>query len=579
MKQNILIEGSPLSPITIEVSNEIIFCEELYKEIHNMDEIEIKDSEAKKILRSLFYITQLNFSNDVRNNPYFILPEIKSDSEQLEILKYIDCVIHNDLKAKILDLDWIYNKNYKSAIYCANIYLELAKNNLNVEHWPHLTERLERAISILTSLKKIELITESLAEIKKAINTLNGNDELWLSYKLIQILIKYSNNIDDETILLIKKSIFNKYKKDQYEIARKMAAELIKAFESKNNERKKRSAQILILKIFKKEAIFSFSNENPMLASSLVQSALSFASNVKNIKKIRSTFAKLAVEYQSETIRNFGYFSTEVDRKEIFDSIDKILESATEKTIFHQFIKLFYIERKNGIIEKIKRERKEFIFQSLFSAIKYDQRNRVGSTFPPLPLDREPTMDEIWPFLIEKINFMQNFSGQHQIPYALYKINLHFRIKFNYLENLINQAWLVPDSIKKTCAKAIYHGYNGDLTTFLYISTPLYEPLIRHILTLKKKNEFIQNPNNGSQEEPPLKILLDNKDIQETLGEDLVIHLKALLIDEYGIKLRHNLSHGVFDDNAGFYACTYYSFLIFNYLIFSTIDLKLGNSA
>ncbi|TGL55469.1 DUF4209 domain-containing protein [Leptospira ognonensis] len=351
--------------------------------------------------------------------------------------------------------------------------------------------------------------------------------------------------------------------------------ELARAFEIRKDERRKRSSQIIVLKLFQKEA--AAAKLNPMISASLIQSALEYTAQIKNIISIKKIFAKSIIQYQSATTTSFGHISTEIDRREIFESIDEILESATDQNIFFKFIKIFYYEKKENLIQKIKAGRREFVFQSLFSTTKYDHRNRVSSKFPPLPLDRDPTDEEIWPYLIEKITFMQTFSGQHQIPYALYKISLNFRINYTYLESLISKAWIVPTNLTKTCAKAIHFGFNGDFTSFLYISTPLYEALLRNILIIKNKNELKQNPNDGSQEEPSLKYLLENIHIRQILGEDLQIHLRALLIDEYGIKLRHNLSHGLFDDNADFYTITFYSFLVFNFLIFSTIQQEEGN--
>ncbi|WP_425460494.1 DUF7380 domain-containing protein, partial [Leptospira ognonensis] len=102
-------------------------------------------------------------------------------------MKYNYLIVHEDLRARIFDIDWIYNRNYQSAIECANLYIKLAINYLNNEQWIYLPSRLERGISILLSLKKENIISDNLEKVKTAIRSLNGNDEFWLSSRLIQI--------------------------------------------------------------------------------------------------------------------------------------------------------------------------------------------------------------------------------------------------------------------------------------------------------------------------------------------------------------------------------------------------------
>ncbi|TGK82997.1 DUF4209 domain-containing protein [Leptospira montravelensis] len=581
MKHIIHNSYNEIRELSIESDSDIFLTSQL---IEFLEKIDYKSEDFTSdnyfsLFRSIIFIAKLSFNSDLESDPYYLAKDLKFDNELLLAIRYIEIIQFPDLKARILDLDWCYNRNYKNAIESAILYLNIALSHLEYEHWPVLTDRIERGLILLKSTNQVDLLDEQLIRIAGAFINLEGKDKMWLSYKLLELYYSFSKNYDDKLLNAIRLAIFNKYKAKEFESSRKLALILVNIFKTKKLEKRTRAIQTIVIRLYQKEAEFHNSKQSYFIAASLIQDALDYQKEIKKSTFIKKLLSKLAIEYQQNTTNNFGYYSTEIDRRDIFKTIDNILENATASNFFFKFIKLFNLQSKKDIINTILQNRKEFVFQSIFATTKYDHRNRVAHKYPPLPTDRHPSDEELWPYICENVIYAQSFIGTHAVPYALYKIKSNLQIEYSYIESMVSLSWIVPNSLVKSISKAIFLGYQGDFTSFLYISTPLYESMLRHALTILNDEVLNQDKFIGSQSELTLGQILNNPKIQKLLTENLQIQLKVLLEDDYGIKLRHLLSHGLLDDKIVHAPITFFAFLIFNFIIFSVVQIQNDNGA
>lgn len=567
--------------LSIETDSDIFLTSQLIESLDklNYESQDIDSDNYYAFFRSMIFIAKLSFSHDTKSDPFYLPKGLKTDNELLVSLKYIELIQFPDLKARMLDLSWYYDRNYNHAIDGAILYLNIALSHLDYDHWPALTERIERGLILLKSTNKIDILDEYLIKIKEEFIRLEGKDKLWLSFKLLEIYKSFSKDFDDRFIKAITASIYNKYTAKEFDQSRKIAIILVDIFKIKQDRKKVKAVQTIVVRIYQKEAEFHSDRQRFLNSAALIQDALDYQKEIKNSKYLKKLLSKLTIQYQKDLTDSFGYFSVDIDRKDIFEAINKELENANPSNIFFKFIKLFHLQSKKDIISTILENRKEFVFQSLFSTTKYDNRNRVAHKYPPLPTDRYPSEEELWPYICENIVLTQTFIGTHTVPYALHKIKREFQIEYSTIESLVSQCWIVPKSFIKTFSLALYLGYQGDLLSFLYISTPLYEVMFRNALSVLNEEVLNQDKSIGSQSELTLGPILNHPKIQNLLTENLQIQLKVLLEDDYGIKLRHLLSHGLLNDNISHTPIAFFSFLIFNFLIFSQIQLENDNGA
>lgn len=98
-----------------------------------------------------------------------------------------------ELRARFLDVFWIQTKSFSAAQAAVDAYLASALRLEDPEEWTFCQKRLERALRLAASLGKggVDLRDEVLAEIEAMLQRHCGNDPLYLTFRLIRLLLEF----------------------------------------------------------------------------------------------------------------------------------------------------------------------------------------------------------------------------------------------------------------------------------------------------------------------------------------------------------------------------------------------------
>ena len=143
---------------------------------------------------------------------------------------------------------------------------------------------------------------------------------------------------------------------------------------------------------------------------------------------------------------------------------------------------------------------------------------------------------------------------------------LERRLSLHTFENLIKENPFVPKERKQIFLKGLNAGLKGDHLTCMHLLIPQIEISIRMILEqhgvlttklkeqrkkhkAEKEQDEAQSQPNLTQEYFDLNKILRGSETEKIFGEDMIFHLRSLLVSKSGKNYRNRLAHGLLKDN------------------------------
>lgn len=534
--------------------------------------------EAPDILDGLIIISQLHSNHASATDPYFLPNNFDLKPYLALVLDQFDRLGPADLRARVGDLAWLLNRDAVQGNKSAQSYIEAATALFHAEKWTECFERIRRSLTLAALLNNPETHKAGISYVRETLMRLEGKDPLWLTVKLAEVYAHAAELVEPEILFLLHKAARTSALVQHDHRKESSLWNCYAACADRNAlPKQKRRAQLLAVRAKLREAhARKKADGNALVAASLLQDAVSDLAKIPKSASLRQRLLPQLRLAQEEATSAFGVFKTEINLKPVLEAVQDLLKAADPRQAIFNFVSLYRPDNPAHATEYVLRKQKEFLFMHLFGSTQYDTRSKVASRRPPLPLDRPPTNEELWPELMEHYTFAQNYHGSTSVRLALREMALYHNLSYGLLEGLVNESPIVASNQRKTCTAALYAGFHHDMPTFAYMGIPLFEGCLRHLLLTSGGNILRQDPKTGEQTEITLFGLLTSPELLSILGENVVTDLRALLDDQFGFKLRHNLAHGLLSDNVANSAIIYYAFLVFTFLLF--MPLIIGNS-
>ncbi|MFM6249541.1 MAG: hypothetical protein ACKPEQ_10405, partial [Dolichospermum sp.] len=130
--------------------------------------------------------------------------------EMIEFLNQIvDEISDPELQSQIAEILWVKNKkcNYPMGQLAVDSYLKSAKKLEDPEKWSRCFDRIKKSLTLALKINyKPEIVVEYIDEV---LNRNQGKDPLWLSVKLMELLLDCKlGNANKYSILAEKGAIF-----------------------------------------------------------------------------------------------------------------------------------------------------------------------------------------------------------------------------------------------------------------------------------------------------------------------------------------------------------------------------------
>jgi hypothetical protein len=184
---------------------------------------------------------------------------------------------------------------------------------------------------------------------------------------------------------------------------------------------------------------------------------------------------------------------------------------------------------------------------NLVSRVVYTPDARVAARSTPT-LGEENQDERIWHVMVSEFSDRATRIAHGVILPALSQLHVDHRLSLRDFRNIAQSSAVVPADREGLFALALFHGFNRDFTSALYILAPQMENLVRQVLKSARVSTSTFDADN-LETENSLNALLERPEAAEILGPDLVFELRALYCEQVGPNLRNQVAHGLLDDD------------------------------
>ncbi|MEH2337831.1 DUF4209 domain-containing protein [Nostoc sp.] len=460
-----------------------------------------------------------------------------------------------ELQARIADILWVKKRNYRMAQLAVTAYLQSATELEDPEKWSWCFERIERALRLARKINyQAELV---LAHIEAVLARYNGEDPLWLSVKLMELLQEYKLGNPTKYAALAEKAAIIAESSQDWDKARNYWEIKAEWHRIDKNAEQTHAARMLAAETYIKEAEDSLTKHpQPYLkASDDLQKAFEAFEKLKSqgteeekaAAKARSEeVRKLLPQYQKQslneliTISSQFNISTEVEQAKAYVKGKKFQDAILTLALL-------------GIPSKVSHLRQkvqETAWLSRFTPITI--MNEMGKVVARQSSDPDEAEKEI---RFEMYRIAVDYQKLHTLAYiepAREQINLEHNVQLKDLFAIVSNNPFVPPGREYQFAKGLYAGLIGDFFTSTHILIPQIENSIRYLLRRQGALPSKIDIDKGIEDERDLNTTLfprNYSEINSIFNEDALFDIQGLLIERSGSNLRNRMAHGLINDS------------------------------
>ncbi len=479
--------------------------------------------------------------------------------EHLDFLAEIASEISDpELQARVADILWVRRHDYRMAQLAVTAYLQSAIGLEDPEKWTCCFDRIERALRLA---RKINYKADTIiSHIEAVLDRCNGEDPLWLSAKLMELLQEYRLGAPTKYAALAGKAATLAQAARDWRRARTYwKIKVIWHLLEKDRE-SELAASMLAAETYVKEAEDAL-KENPpsyLRASHFMQQAVEAFRSIRGTKE-ETTAAKS----RSEEVHKLLLQYQEKSRKELIASshkfdISEMVEQARTQVRGKNFQDALFALSLLGsptnvsqLRQQVQRQAHEFIGSHLLPVVMMNEMGKVIACQPGSVLSSDPDEAEAATRFEMNQNaiYYQTLQAQAYVEPARYQINLEHSVRINDLLPIVSNSPFVPPEREYLFAKGLYAGLTGDFFTSTHILIPQIENSVRYLLWRRQDVLPSGLDDKGIQNEHNLNTTLYRSEITSIFDEDTLFDLKSLLLVEHsGSNLRNRMAHGLIND-------------------------------
>lgn len=511
------------------------------------------------VYRLLSQITSLQLRHESTTEPYGPISVIEGyrssiiedfSGEQLKVLEEIVSeIVDAELRARIADVIWFRLKNYRAALLAIDAYLESASNLEDPEHWTQTHERIERALRLAASLGKggKAPFEKVISNIEETLHKYNGEDPLFLSCKLMELLLEFNQGEPVFYAAIAEKAARRAEGDGAWHRARTYWEAMAKWHEKANAKEDAIVARVCVAETYVSEAVSATSS---LAAATHMQHAIEAYRRLGGQQARVAALHNQLLEYQQKSAAEMTAFSTQYNASE---AMKHAIEAVSGKPLHEAIMALCLLVRPIRVSE-LRRQVEELVekhpLQFLVSAVVVDSEGKVVARMPDMLTDDEMERQKAFhAYMVRQTDFHYTVEVQAAIEPARRQILLEQNVTLSEIMPFVSNNPLIRPGREYLYAEGLRCGFIGDWVVAAHLLIPQFEESMRYLLqsigiTTSGLDE------EGIQDERSLNTTLYIPEIEQALGPDISFDLQSLLVERYGHNLRNNLAHGLMSHGA-----------------------------
>jgi hypothetical protein len=519
------------------------------------------DNKSQAVFALLYHICSLMLKLDTPNEPFapmLIFADRRSaiiddfNEAHLKVLEEIASSINDaELRARIADILWYKRKGgYKMAELAIQSYIESANILEDPRSSVDCFHRIERAAQLAVSLgKNNQPFKDVIKHIESVLDKYNGEDPMFLSAKLMELLQEYREGEPSKYAAIAEKAALNAEASDDVSIKWHRARTYweIKArwYAIAKDDENVRLSMLNAAETYVKEAEDALNRPNNpySIASSFLQQAIEAYRRVEGSQERRDEIHKKLLEYQKKSMADFQAFSHTIDISAIVEEASNLVKG---KTVIDALFTLALASASPsvaGLRKRVQETANEFKPSLWIPAQVLNKEGKVVAKRPGMYENDGDTNDALRAEMFRRAALEQNLHAQAVVQPAINQINTEHNVRITDLLPVVSHNPFVPPGREYIFAKGLHAIFVGDLVTTAHLLIPQVENSVRHLLTMQ--GVIVSGLDQGIQDERSLNTTLYKTETLELFGEDIVFDLQGLLVERFGSNLRNQMAHGL----------------------------------
>ena len=477
--------------------------------------------------------------------------------EQLDFLAEIASEISDpELQARVADILWVIRRDYRMAQLAIPAYLQSATILEKPEQWTHCVDRIERALRLARKIRHQDEVVFN--HIEAVLDRYQGEDPLWLSVKLMELLQEYRFGDPAKYAALCEKAATLAESISDWRRARTLWGIKVVWHRMEKDFSKELTASMSAAETYVKEAESALKRTPPSytVASHFLQAAVVAFRSIRGSKE-ETVDAKaraeevhgLLLQYQEETRNEMITSSHEMDISEL---VEEARNHVRGKDFQEALFALSFLGSPTNVPQlrqQVQQQAQEFVASHLFPIVMMNEMGKVVARQPGSILSNNPEEAEAATRfeMCRNAIYHQNLQAQAYVEPARYQINLEHNVRLNDILSIISHSPFVPPEREYLFAKGLYAGLTGDFFTSTHILIPQIENSVRYLMW---RRGIITSglDDSGIQNEHNLNSTLYRPEITSIFDENTIFDLKCLLVEHAGSNLRNRMAHGLISD-------------------------------
>ena len=517
------------------------------------------DERGCRVFRFLGAITSLHSRYDNQDEPYGPLwtehtrrSTIVDDfaDQDLEVLRKLLLETRDaDLKARFADLLWVVKRDHQAAKESVYAFIESAKQNEDLEHWPIFYPAIQRSVQIANMLGRNNApFIDAVAYVETLLDKYTATDTGLGSFKLFELLLDFEVGDSAKYIPLCESLALRTATNKNPLFARNYwDAKQRWHLKSKDSEGAKQ-ARIRAAETYVDEAELALQRPTPsysVAASFLAQAVEALRRANEDEKRIQELHQRL-LAYQKQSLSELKPMSHSTDISEMVKAATSGVKGKNLREAVFCLATLFPPTNVSALKKQVEENAQQFPMSHLFSAVFLDDEGRVTAHKPGMLSTNKEQLEIATE--AEMFNNLRTIhwplSVQGLIEPARWQIEQEHHPQVRDLAFVVVDNPFVPPGREGIFARGLQAGFSGNWLIAAHLLVPQIENSIRYVLA--QRGVIVSKLNTGGvQEVRHLDTLLKLPETIETFSPNAVFDLRGLLVEKFGCNLRNRLTHGL----------------------------------
>ena len=478
------------------------------------------------------------------------------------------------LRTKFSHIIWSINKDNRYGEIAVTGYLDGFQTHFNPDNWVECYEQIRSAYHIASAMgNKSESFKKTRAAINHKLTQMNGADPLFLSLKLLGLMIEgapkedllmydaiiniiaernlcainQNTNLADTTFSVLEKLYRRMRKEDELKVVKSRYANYYEAQAKSLAQKNEYFRAVIMLK--KACTLFSSINQEKLLNLRL-----------------------LLEDWQKKTIQEMHAHKFELDLKPIYEAVEQMFEGLSLTEAIVQFGRVAKIYHVDDVRKELLENQEKYVFTSMFGS---SLLNAQGQSVQELPSIRVATdsgdSNAVKKHMVRYVAEQRRLVDTIPVRVAYQFLHRYGPMTEDALDFLVRDNAIIPENRADIIKQGICMGINGNLYAAMHILLPQTENIFRNLVKMCGDTvTFLKE--DGTEEYKPLSSLLKSEKLRECYEEDLIFAFQSVLDEPAGENLRNLNGHGLLEPEVGNSSISLYflSLLIFWLSLYGT---------